>query len=239
MNDLIEKLLVIQDRDSRIHKLAVEKNRLPLEIQNLDQRIAAARAKVEAAREKAKTCEKELKQLDSDASAKEETVKKFKTQLLTIKKNEEFHALQHEIQAVETDIRSLEDRELDLMEKLEAHKKEVQSEDAACKGTVSQLESQIADLQKRGKLIDDQLGEVEQERARLAGDVDAASLSLYERIMKSKKDAAIVGIHHGICQGCHVKITTQIVHHVKSNTGIVNCTNCGRILFWSPEMDQA
>lgn len=236
MNDVIEKLLVIQDRDSRIHKLMVEKNRLPIEIQNLKQRIAAARGTVDAAREQSRQCEKEQKKIDVDIEAKKGTVAKFKTQLLTIKKNEEFHALQHEIQAVETEIRSLEDRELEFMEQLEGFKKAIQAEEAGCKTVVAQLESQIADLEKRGAMIDTQLAELQKNRSELAVGVDASTLGLYDRIMKSKKDMAIVGIHLGNCQGCHIKLTTQTVNNVKASQGITSCVNCGRILYWNPEM---
>ena len=238
MNDAIEKLLVIQDRDSRIHKLTAEKNRIPLDIENLKQRIAAARAKVDAGREQAKQSEKEQKRIDGDIEAKKGTVAKFKTQLLSIKKNEEFHALQHEIQAVETEIRALEDREIEFMEQLEGIKKTIQTEEGACKTVVSQLESQIADLEKRGQLIDGQLAELEKSRSELASGVDAPALGLYERIMKSKKDAAIVGIHLGNCQGCHIKLTTQTINNVKASEGIISCTNCARILYWNPEMGE-
>ena len=236
MNDVIEKLLVVQDRDSRIHKLTTEKNRLPIDIQNLKTRIAAARSRVEAAREQAKQSEKEQKRIDGDIEAKKGTVQKFKTQLLSIKKNDEFHALQHEIQAVETEIRSLEDREIDFMEQVEGFRKTIQAEEAACKATVSQLEAQIADLEKRGKLIDGQLAELQKSRSELASAVEPSALGLYDRIMKSKKDAAIVGIHLGNCQGCHIKLTTQTINNVKASEGIISCTNCARILYWNPEM---
>ncbi len=236
MNDVIEKLLVIQNRDSRIHKLTAEKNRLPLDIQNLRHRIAAARSNVEATRDQAKQSEKEQKRIDGDIEAKKGTVQKFKTQLLSIKKNDEFHALQHEIQAVETEIRSLEDREIEFMEQLESFKKTIQAEEAACKATVAQLEAQITELEKRHQLIDGQLAELQKSRAELASVVDPSTLGLYDRIMKSKKDAAVVSIHLGNCQGCHIKLTTQTINNVKANEGIISCTNCARILYWNPEM---
>jgi len=238
MNDAIEKLLVIQDRDSRIHRLVTEKNRIPLDTEGLKQRIAAARAKVDAAREQAKQYEKEQKRIDGDIEAKKGTVVKLKTQLLSIKKNDEFHALQHEIQAIESEIRSLEDKEIGFMEQVEAVKKTIQAEEAACKTVVAQLESQIADLEKRGQMIDTQLSELQKSRADLAAGVDASALGLYERIMKSKKDAAIVGIHLGNCQGCHIKLTTQTINNVKASDGIISCTNCARILYWNPEMGE-
>ncbi|MBV9464152.1 MAG: hypothetical protein JO317_07995 [Verrucomicrobiae bacterium] len=238
MNSIIEKLLVIQDRDSRLNKLEAEKARVPLEIQNLQARIQQARSKVDASKESAKKCEKEQKNLAGEVEAKEGTLNKFKTQLLGIKNNDEFHALQHEIAAVEKEIRLREDRELELMEQIEQLRKETKAEEAACAKVVGQLEGQIAELQKRAQLVEQQIAEVRKSRQELASDVDASALDRYERIMKSKKDAAIVAIQHGTCQGCHMKLTTQVVHDVRAQNNLVQCVNCARILYWNPETSE-
>jgi predicted nucleic acid-binding Zn-ribbon protein len=124
------------------------------------------------------------------------------------------------------------------MEQLEGFKKTIHSEEASCKTVVAQLEAQIADLEKRERMIDEQLAELQKSRSELTSGVDAATLVLYDRIMKSKKDFAIVGIHLGNCQGCHIKLTTQTINNVKANDGVVMCTNCARILYWNPEMGE-
>jgi predicted nucleic acid-binding Zn-ribbon protein len=48
-----------------------------------------------------------------------------------------------------------------------------------------------------------------------------------------------VGIERGMCGGCHMKLPIQVVLSCRAQQEIVSCPNCGRILYFSPEMDLA
>src|SRR6476646_7592111 len=52
-----------------------------------------------------------------------------------------------------------------------------------------------------------------------------------KRLFNSKGDAAIVAVEHGVCTGCHMKVTTATASRVKAGKEIVNCEQCGRILY--------
>ena len=49
----------------------------------------------------------------------------------------------------------------------------------------------------------------------------------------------IVGIQHGVCGGCHMKFPQQIVLSCRREEEIVTCPNCGRILYYTRDMDLA
>jgi predicted nucleic acid-binding Zn-ribbon protein len=49
--------------------------------------------------------------------------------------------------------------------------------------------------------------------------------------LKGKGDAAVVAVEHGVCTGCHMKVTTATASRVKAGKEIVSCENCGRILY--------
>ena len=57
-------------------------------------------------------------------------------------------------------------------------------------------------------------------------------LSRYRRILKSKKDVAVVPINHGACGGCHMKLTSQTVLTARAAENLVACENCGRLVYW-------
>ena len=65
----------------------------------------------------------------------------------------------------------------------------------------------------------------------MAGKIDEDLLGRFERLFKSKGDAAVVAIEHGVCTGCHMKVTTATAAQVKAGKEIVSCENCGRILY--------
>ncbi len=111
MNPIIEKLLVLQDRDVHLNRLLAEQERLPVEREDLDRQMKQAADAAETARTDARRIEVDRKHLELEAEGKMTLVRKYKNQLLEIKNNDQFHALQHEITAAETEIRKIEDQE--------------------------------------------------------------------------------------------------------------------------------
>ena len=67
--------------------------------------------------------------------------------------------------------------------------------------------------------------------------VDESARSRYERLLKNKGATAIVGVEHGVCGGCHMKLPAQILVSCRAQQEIVTCINCGRILYYTRDMD--
>ena len=57
-----------------------------------------------------------------------------------------------------------------------------------------------------------------------------------ERLLKSKGDNVVVGVDHGACGGCHMKLPAQILVSCQAQKEIVACNNCGRILYYTRDM---
>lgn len=235
MNALLEKLLILQDRDARLARLKAEQARIPIEQATLDQQSKSATEAVEQAKTDGKRIEADRKKLEMDANSKEDLVRKYKGQLLEIKNNDQFHALQHEIVMAEEEIRKIEDRELELMEKYEGALMALKHAEGHKKDILQSLEGQQTTLRNKAVAIEKQVSALQAERAILAGEIEESPLSRYERIFRSKNGQAIVRIHNGGCTGCHLKLTAQEIHHAQSGEEMVACTNCGRLLYWSPE----
>ena len=119
MLDVIEKLLTLQDRDQRLRSFQSELAHLPEERKTREKQIADSSAQLDQAKVRAKEIEIEKRNLEMEARAKRDTIARYKQQQLQTRKNEEYAALAHEIEAAERAVTALEDRELDLMEDLE------------------------------------------------------------------------------------------------------------------------
>ncbi len=111
-------------------------------------------------------------------------------------------------------------------------KLEVAEADKASAGARDSVARQMADLEAKAKALEARLQQLTAERAEIASRIDEDLLDRFARLFKSKGDAAIVGLVHEVCTGCHMKITTQTVHKVKSGRDITSCEQCGRILYW-------
>jgi predicted nucleic acid-binding Zn-ribbon protein len=160
-----------------------------------------------------------------------ESIARLKTQQYQTRKNDEFRAIGHEIERYENEIRKLEDQELELMIEADKLKAEVEVADKSARATKESIARQLADLESKSKALGSQQQELESERQALAAQIDDDVLDQFERLFNSKGDAAVVAVEHGVCTGCHMKITTATAASVKAGKEIVNCENCGRILY--------
>jgi predicted nucleic acid-binding Zn-ribbon protein len=231
MNPLIEQLLVVQDRDQRIKAHRLQERNVPTERSALEAKREAAKGAFEALRDQAKHNEVERRKLEVEAQAKRDAIGRYRSQQTQTRKNEEYQALLHEIQRAEEEIRVIEDRELDLMEEAEKLATEVKGGEAELKRTNDSIVQQLKDLDEKSANLTKRLAELVTERATLAGTIDPEMLSLYDRILKSKGDVAIVPLEHEICQGCHMKTPGTTVSAVRADEGLVQDPNCGRILY--------
>ena len=235
MLPVLERLLVLQDRDRRIAQLKAERTRIPEHVLAAEQRLQTESTHLSSLREEAKHIEAERKKFEIDAESRRTQIAKYKTQLFQIKSNTEYQALLKEIAKVEEEIDDIETRELELMERLDKLQPALKGEQATLKEVTAKTEGEKADLQKRSTVIEGELAQLVTERQKLAQEIDADALSRYERLMRSKNDFAIVPIRNGNCGGCHLHIPPQLVHNAKHGDELTSCDYCGRILYWQSE----
>ncbi|MGZ4967280.1 MAG: zinc ribbon domain-containing protein [Chthoniobacterales bacterium] len=231
MQPELEQLLILQDREQKIRQIRAEVKSLPLQRASLESQIAASAAGLDALKQKAKHVEVERKRMELDVGTRTESINRLKTQQYETRKNEEFRAIGHEIERYEKEIQQIEDQELELMDQLDKLKVEIAAEEKKSVSANESFARQKADLESKGTTLDTRLEELTKERAEIANKIDEDLLSRFERLIASKGDAAIVALEHEVCTGCHMKITTQTVHRVKSGKEIVSCEQCGRILY--------
>jgi len=226
----IEKLLVLQDRDRKIRALKQELQLAPLEHREFEEKLAAAIKQLDAVKLKSKEIEVERKKLEIEAQSKRDSIAKFQTQKFQTRKNEEFQAFNNEITRYEGEIRTVEDRELGLMDDAEKMKATVAETEQQTKNVKGQVERQLADITAKSAAVTTQLEELETERAGIAAGVEEELLDTFNRLFTNKGEA-VVPLEHEICMGCHMKVTTQTVVKVKGQREIVHCEQCGRILY--------
>ena len=121
-----------------------------------------------------------------------------------------------------------------LKDRTEQLKPRLAEEDKAAQEVKGQAARQQVDLQNKAATIEQQLKALEAERAQLTTGVDEELLDQYERLFTNKTGAAVVGLEHDTCTGCHMKVTASTAARTKGGREVVECEQCGRLLYWSP-----
>jgi predicted nucleic acid-binding Zn-ribbon protein len=239
MQEIIEKLLILQDRDRKIMRTKEELARIEPERRSLQENAAAAQAGMEAAKTRAKQVESERKELELQVESKKSQIERYALQQFQTKKNEEYRALAQQIETCKSDIVQLEDQQLALMEQAESLQKEAAAAARQADEARKAAEQQLKDLTAREQALRAALGGLESNREQLTEAIDDRVLHQYERLLRHKGDNVVVGIQHGVCGGCHMKFPVQLVVSCQAAKDLVTCPNCGRILYYTPDMDLA
>jgi len=239
MLETIEKLLILQDRDRNILRIQNELAHIEPERQALKMKAAGAQSGLESAKHRQMQIESDRKKLELEVVAKKQQIEKYALQQFQTRKNDEYRALAHEIELCKEAIVKLEDQQLDLMEKAEKAQKDASAAAQAANDAKKLADGQIANLATREQNLQKELAELQSNREQLLQAVDESARSRYERLLKSKGGNVVVGVQHGVCGGCHMRLPTQIIVSCQAQQELVTCINCGRILYYTRDMDLA
>src|ERR1039457_5830626 len=236
MFETIERLLILQDRDKQIRRVQTELDHIEPQRQTLKAKAAGAQSGLEAAKLKVKSTESRRKDLELEVAAKKQLIEKYANQQLQTRKNEEYRALAHEIETCKEGIVKIEDQEIELMEQAEAAQKEVMHATKLASEAKKLLEDQGGQLSSREQNLEKELASLEANREELAAAVDEVSRGRYDRLVRNKGDNVVVGVQHGVCNGCHMRLPAQILVTCQGQSELVTCPNCGRILYYTRDM---
>jgi len=235
----IEKLLVLQERDSRIRRVEGELGHIEPARQALNTKAAAAQTAVDQAKVRLRQAETSRDALELEIKSKKDLIAKYSLQQFQTRKNEEYRALAHEIDLCKDAIFKIEDQQIAFMEQAEAAQKEIVQGTRGLEETRRSVAADLAELAAREQNLQGELAALRANRQELAAAVGEPALPLYERLVRSKGEKVIVGVEHGVCGGCHMRLPPQLLVECQADKGIITCSNCARIVYWTADMDLA
>jgi predicted nucleic acid-binding Zn-ribbon protein len=238
MNADLKHLIRIQSIDISIQEVRVRIEKFPAVSKKLDERLKDAHSGLESAREKLKSNLAARKKLEVDAGGQQAKISKYREQMLAVKTNEEYKALQKEIGHAEAAVRGFEDEILNLMEAYELLQKE--AKDSEARLTVDQQAVNVDRklLEEENKKDQSALDAYLQERRLVETALsDDTLLTRYERVRKARGGIAVAAAADYICGVCKVRIRPQVFQEIRKNDKLIACDACQRILYDPGNMD--
>jgi predicted nucleic acid-binding Zn-ribbon protein len=235
-NPTLQALLILQDRDLKRLGLEAQAKAVPAEIARVEQKIGAEKAAIEAARIELRELETKRKLFETEIGVAEEKLALYRTQQLAIRKNDEYQAMGHQIEATQSHIADLEGSELEVMYAIDEAKKKFAAAEAELKGNIAGHEARIAALRERATSLAAELQAAQAAVAEARGQVEPLRLRVYDRIA-TRHVPVVVAIHAGKCGGCHLKVSSEIESATRGRTvdplaALPVCDQCGRLVYW-------
>lgn len=234
MHPDLERLIRLQALDSRAAEARKAQTTIPDTQRALDAKLEGARAAVAAAKERLAANQIARRALEKDLTAVQTRLSRYKDQLMEVKTNREYHAMQHETETAQAEVKRLEDLMLERMLEGDDFSGEQKNAEAALKAAEQQIAVERIDLDRQLAEAASSLEALLAERATLVREVPAQTAALYETLSRGRKGVAVVAARNGLCTECHVRLRPQVLSQVRQNNALIQCESCQRILYFVP-----
>ena len=229
----LERLIELQQADLRLRELNTLIRVFPRLRQETEQKLATARQTLQSARDAKTHNATERKKLELDVQQFTGKIDKYKGQMLEVKTNDAYRALQHEIAHFEKEKAKAEDRELEAMVGADDFDVKIKDAEGEVKTAERTINAELKRLDAEQKVREDEAAELNVHCEELRSGISADSLEEYERLAGAKHGQALAEARDEICQACMTQLRPQIYLEVRNREKLHTCGTCHRILYFA------
>jgi predicted nucleic acid-binding Zn-ribbon protein len=230
----LERLIRLQQLDATGDAARRQSSEQPEKERALQARLDEAQGLVDAARARLTDSQTQRRTVEKDLALIQGRLSKFKDQLMEVKTNREYQAMQKEIEVAQGEVKTMEDQILERMleaDGLTAAVKEAErtlaAEQSAVAGERRALEAEATAMAREAEAA-------AAARRDLAAEIDPRLLAIYDQVARMRKGIAMAEAKDGHCTICHVRLRPQVFNDIRRNHSIIQCDSCQRILYFVP-----
>jgi len=203
--------------------------------------LATRQGALEASKKALQDARVQLKKKEHTVQSINAKIDDLKVKLNTVKKNEEYKAIQNQIAMDKNAIEKIEGEMLEEMEKIDERAAALAAEEAEFKT----FSAEVAAIKNQ---VESQAGAQRQQLAELeTAIVDAEAIipedvrDRYRRTVKQLGADAMAAVEYdrkaqiAACTGCFVAVTTQALNELINGHHMSFCKSCGRVLYLPEE----
>ncbi len=234
-------LIDLQALDLRLAELRSQLSAFPKRLAELDARLAAARKKLDTAKDALLTSAKDRKTFELDVEGWKEKARKYKDQTASVKTNEAYKALQHEIAHAEDQVARAEDRLLDRMMASEEFERQVNAAEHSLKEMETSAAAERQQLLKEQAALQQEFADDEARRNDDAAAVPEELLDHYHRIARRHGGVGLAAVRDETCSLCRVRVRPHVFQELRRPDcrEIFHCESCTRILYYLEPVAQS
>ncbi len=239
MHPDLEKMIVLQGLDVEAKRLRDEMAALPKHVAGLETKAKATLGQRAVVVELIAKEEVLRRRQELDVKDYQAKIAKVRKQLDQATTTVQVTAFEHEIGFAQAEVSRLEDAELESMERSEGLETQKALADEAVASDEKVLERERARAVETIATHKAALAEVEQKRAALRPEIGENSLSIYDRIAKSKGTAVAEALNQK-CMACQMMLRPQKWNDLRdrgNDETMMTCESCGRLLYYDPARD--
>jgi len=234
------RLLDVQALDTRAAQVAHSRRTLPAlaRVAELAVRLADVDASRVASRTALSDLRRELAKADGDVSQVRSRVARDQARLDSgTGTAKDLQAVTSELTALARRQAELEEVELEVMERLEAHESALAELDSAAAVLLAQKAEAEAERDAGLAALDAETTTLAAERATVAEGLDPGLVALYDKLRAQLGGLGAAALRGRRCEGCRLELNPMHVQAIRQSAPelVVRCDECDRILVRLPE----
>lgn len=235
-NDHFQRLLSVQDHDTRIGQLRHRFDTLPERAalaarQQDSKRIVNQR---ETSQMRQLELQRNLKRNEDELAALEERTKREHGRLYSgeVTGTRELLTLQEEVDGLRSRCSDMESDALELMEAIEGIESDVVTLGSSLEAAEDEVAAAQQQLAEAEAAVQAEIDQETAARSTEAAVIPEAALTSYEALRSRMGGVAVARLRNGTCEGCHLALSAMELDRIRHAPAdeLCHCEECGRIL---------
>ncbi len=227
----LEKLLKLQEIDSKIFEIKKVRGALPQEVQDLEDELIGYNTRLDKFKENIDNKNKDIDDYKIKISEAKKLIKKYKDQQMNVRNNREYDAISKEIELQELDTKLFVKKSGENDQKIEGVKEEIKATKKIIKEKTQMLKSKKSDLDVLSSESQEEEKKLNSLKTKASKKIEPSLLLSYEKLVERQRNGlAVVRVSRSACGGCFNVVPPQRQAEVKEKKKIILCEYCGRIL---------
>jgi len=235
----LQHLVRLQQLDTDIESARRRIADIPGIQQALDDRLAEQQTAVAAIKQRLADSQAARRDIEKEVASVQTRLSKYKDQLMEVKTNKEYQAMQKEIATAEESVRAHEDRILERMEETDTLTRDLKAAEAELKRQEADIVRERQNLHEEAATLERRADQTAAARDAVARELSPAALKLFEHVAKQRKGLAVAEARNGLCMVCHVRLRPQVFNEVRRMEALIQCDSCLRILYYAPTTSES
>ena len=227
----MEKLVRLQDIDSKLKDLNDLLGDLPSRVDELDKKEQSIKHELNEKKKYLKKIDVEIHKREVNLNGSTEKINKLKDQLFLVTNNKQYDALMAQIDHLKEQKSNFETESIELLDEKETTTENISTKESDLKTLSNDLIDRREKLKSAILESAEQKSDLEKKRTKELKEIDDDILLIYDKVIKHREGIAVVKLQGSGCGGCGAHIPPQTVTEVRAKSGIHTCDMCGRFLY--------
>jgi len=230
LNQDVEKLWQLQTVLTQLGEREKELTTKPESFAAVDREWQAVNDEITALQQQIEALSKERRRVDGELSDQQELLKKYQSQLMQVKNQQQYAAAWKEIDATRKHVKELEESALKFMGDVDGLQKQLDDREASTAELKARWDAEHETWQSSLGDTQAAVAKLKEKVASIESTVPPRLKNEFYKIFNQRQHIAVATSEKDSCSACRTRVRPQVAQQLKRGE-LVHCEGCHRILY--------